>query len=772
MDPVNEFATALHFAAKAFQMYTGEHPKSVDALTALTRAANALLSQNERISLLAAKGQMLLQGKPIEPQTIQLRNLAKLIDERDFGGILMVQGVEAAELRELVRVFATRPQQIRDAGGADRILDRAGVQHLRVSRVRYEALTEGEEVVWKSARRADADEKAPEDLPALLRRMLLRILKEEEGEGEGKGEGEGEGEGAAEGDGTGDDAEAIESALEGDGAAKPEEILQEALTGLQPEIQLALLMSVGRVASPELRSALAPAARSIISGPGFGMSSGGEKRGEGTGEESGPAVVVDGRLLMAENDLLVRLLNALPERDRSLELLRDRLVDLGISRDQLDEILDVVAWEKLTTDQKIQKLLARDQILDFPADKLRLFVRELLEEKRFEDAGRVVERLGRGLRHESATIRESVVGSFAFIATLVRDPGASPEIEQMLARLTLNHLLRESDPRVQPVAAIAVANLAISYAATGHGENTVRDLSRLQAAVTAAEENNPNAKQAWDSLTAAFADPQRSSAIVSLICQSDADSLSRSVLPFVTFIGPAIAERVIDALASEEDRNRRGRLVRALKTIGAPAHPYLIEALESPTWYVVRNALNVLGDIGSLDFATAVGRRLKHGDARVRRAAARALGKFGGADAESLLAGAIGDPDAETQREILLCVGAIKAQGALPAIIELARPRRFGMSDDAMRELAIATLGQIGSPAAIPFLSDIVRRKGAFGRDPLQLRVTAAKALAGIGTPEAHETLQAAIGSESDAAARESLARAAAQSGARFSGPQ
>jgi len=271
------------------------------------------------------------------------------------------------------------------------------------------------------------------------------------------------------------------------------------------------------------------------------------------------------------------------------------------------------------------------------------------------------------------------------------------------------------------------------------------------------------AKDARDALFRAVAQKERVAVIVAQICEADAETLNRAVLPFVAFAGSVIAGAVIDAMAHEEDRNRRGRLVRALKTIGDPAHPFLLQALESPIWYVVRNALNILGDIGSPEFTPAVGRRLKHGDARVRRAAARALGKFGGAEAETLLAGAIPDPDSETQKEILLCVGAIKAQGALPAIIELARPRRFGASDDTIRELAVATLGQIGSPAAIPFLSDIIRHKGAFGRDPLQIRVTAAKALAGIGTSEARETLQSAIGAESDSATRESLTRAAAQ---------
>ena len=753
MKEVADFASALYYASKAFQMYTGEHPRTLDALNALEQSTNTLLASRDRVSVLTSKGKLLLDGKPVEPQTVQFGMLAKQIEERGFGGFTLVHGMTARDLRELVRIFAVTPQTVQGAGGAEQMLTRAGALHVRISKVRYEALTEGEEVVWRSSRRGGGDDElsTAHDLPTLLRRVLLRAVH-----AEAKAAADGAPDPAADAD-LADASEFLATAMPADeeGKAAAPELLRKALAGLQPEIQLALLVSIGRVPSTSLRNALGPAARDLV-----GEGGGGEGTGGGAGEGGSGTSLVSMLGGVTAPDLLARLFEALPEEDRSLDLLRDRLADLGISREQLDEILDVVGWEKLTTDQKIEKLLARDRIFDFPPEKLRLFVRDLLADGRTEDVLRLIEKFARGLKYESLQIRKSVYDTLGQIAGFVRDRGGNAEVESALAKVLLNAFIRESDERMLDVAADAVTNLEMIYVATGRADLALRDITRLTAALAASAETNPLAKAASDSVFRALGEKERLAVIVAQICESDAETLSRAVLPFVDFVGRVVAGAVIDAMAHEEDRNRRGRLVRTLKTIGEPAHPFLLESLESPIWYVVRNALNILGDIGSPVFAEAVGRRLKHGDARVRRSAARALGKFGGPEAEALLVAAIADPDAETQREILLCVGAIKAQSALPAIIELARPRRFGATDDAMRELAVTTLGQIASPASIPFLSDIVRRKGAFGRDSLQIRVAAAKALAGIGTPEARDTLRNAIGSESDSAARETLTRA------------
>jgi HEAT repeat protein len=196
--------------------------------------------------------------------------------------------------------------------------------------------------------------------------------------------------------------------------------------------------------------------------------------------------------------------------------------------------------------------------------------------------------------------------------------------------------------------------------------------------------------------------------IIGQICTADADTATRVVMPLVMRLGGALAPGLIEALGHEEDRNRRGRLVKALKAIGEPAFPALVDALRAQVWFVVRNTLSVLGDVGTPALAEPIGRKLEHGDPRVRRAAARALSKIGGADAERLLLTAIHDRDPETQAEVLLCLGAMK------------------------------------STSAIPVPADMIKPKGFFSREVPMIRIAAEKALTAIDTPAARDALKSA----------------------------
>jgi HEAT repeat protein len=74
-----------------------------------------------------------------------------------------------------------------------------------------------------------------------------------------------------------------------------------------------------------------------------------------------------------------------------------------------------------------------------------------------------------------------------------------------------------------------------------------------------------------------------------------------------------------------------------------------------------------------------------------------------------------------------------------------------------VRELAVATLGQIGTDAAVPVLGEILRAKGFFGRDTPTFRIAAARALAAIKTPAARVALKTAVSAESDRATRAAL---------------
>ena len=552
MEEAGQLVGALQLSVKALQFYSADHPRAVEALGHLEQTYGALLSKFARVTLTASKGNLLFDGQPMHGAPGPLKALASEFEKRDIGGLVLLPAASRRELLEVVRMLSTRPEQLRASGGAEAMLAAAEVAHVRVSKVRYEAVTDQEEVVWSST----------------LKRL-----------------------------------------------------------------------------------------------------------------DSGEAVTVD------EAKVMIEAANA-----DQLKLLRQRLESMGITREQFDELLDVVSWDKLPIDERIGKLLAENRIFDFPPGKLAHFVRELLDAGREADVHRIVERYVTGLGGDSAALRQSVSDGLAQIVS----HSLPANTEQIAGAALLNHVLREQDAHVKRVAIESAATFLALLVGTGRTEPALRVIERFDAA----------APHFVGELSTALS--QKAEPIIGQICATDADTAARVVMPLVMRLGGAIAPAVIDALGHEEDRNRRGRLVKALKSIGEPAFPALIDTLRSQVWFVVRNALNVLGDVGTPELVEPIGKKLEHGDPRVRRAAARALSKIGGAEAEKILIGAMQDRDPETQAEVLLCLGAMK------------------------------------SASAVPMLADMIKPKGFFARDVPMIRVAAEKALAAIDTPAARDALKSA----------------------------
>lgn len=754
MNQVADFAASLHLGAKALQFYSAEHPRSQEAISAVERTCAAMLADRARVTLTATKGALLVDHEPMPTNNLHIKALASELEKRQIGGLTIVSGVTRQELTETLRLLVLRPEQLRDLGGAEKFLDEANVAHVRISRVRYEAITEGEEVVWSATvRYTDPAEQAEEAdaLPVLLQRYLLAKIGDANAgappvDYAASGElAEALGKALA----TGESADGDETGGFGTAAApntRARQLLRSAMNGLDPLAQLALLASLDRLPEGAPRAALKTAALDILN---LVSTEAGNEGGSGTG--SGDRV--------NEGDAIASLIRSLNSTDGSLDLLRGRLAELSVSREQLDELLDVLAWDKLTVEEKMEKLLAGDRIFDFPPDKVFRFLRELFESGRQPEALRILDRLARGLEHDSLVIRRGVCDLLGQTTTLMKRQIVGRDAEALLGRAVLNHFVREREPRMRNALGDAAASLLTAFVAQGRSDTALRVLTALESATTSSPADAA-VRQAFDSLHRSLAEPRRVAEILGQVMNADAETLTRSVLPLVVQLGDVLAPHIIDALGNEEDRNKRGRLVKAIKAIGEPAFPFLVETVSSPTWYVARNALNVLGDIGTKEHVAAIGRQLEHSDPRVRRAAARALGKIGGEDAEGLLVKAIGDRDAETQSEVLVALGAMRAQGAVAGVGELAKTRLMG-GDDKLRELALATLGQIGSDAAVPLLRDILRPKGLFSRDPASVRLAAGKALAMIATPAAAEALKSAAASESDRAMKEALAKLA-----------
>jgi HEAT repeat protein len=183
-------------------------------------------------------------------------------------------------------------------------------------------------------------------------------------------------------------------------------------------------------------------------------------------------------------------------------------------------------------------------------------------------------------------------------------------------------------------------------------------------------------------------------------------------------------------LAEEPDRQVRARMCQVLAKVGPPAVPVLLELLEDPRWFLVRNLVHVLGKIGDEAAFGPVVALLGHAHMRVRIEAIRAVAVITPRRAVAPIIGLVADPDPEVRLEAVQALGALRSDEAVPVLGDVAAGASPRATDLAVRRCAIEALAGIVTPGARETLMGLARRRWLWRRAERQLRDAAASALA------------------------------------------
>src|SRR5207247_1958518 len=117
----------------------------------------------------------------------------------------------------------------------------------------------------------------------------------------------------------------------------------------------------------------------------------------------------------------------------------------------------------------------------------------------------------------------------------------------------------------------------------------------------------------------------------------------------VPLVGAAAAPPLLDALAAAESRGARRGLLAQLAKMGAEIAPFVIARLDDSRWYVTRNLLALLEELGPPPAGFSAAPYMQHADARVRWQAVKLQLKLPGGRDEALVAG-LRDPDPPSSR--------------------------------------------------------------------------------------------------------------------------
>lgn len=750
-----QLAQSLSVALKALQMYTATHPRSQEALAAAHAVLERSLVEQERLQFVVSGARAFVDSQVQDTRSPHVASLVRLVSERGVSGFVFERGVAAEELLAFLQGLATKPPKLEEQGGFETLLTAAGVRHIRVSQTRYQEVQEGEEMgagdkapTFNPAPPppSSPSSPSPENLVKFIREALLASLGKV-GDApygpvsDGLEDGLGFLRGFQPADLSGLGALGLELGL-GDGMPTPAQLgtLRQVLMGLTPEVQLGLLAGLSSL--PDHPAGLALGVKALA----------GELLAVATS-----SALAKGASWLQLRGPLQEILRPLSDREALVRTLSAHLHTSGLDASQAVAVLRHLEWEVLSLEAKLLKVLEEGYLFELSLEQRLALLRELLDLRRFDDFLRVQDAMLDSLRSDRADLRMKAIRTLAGVARWAHDPGLPPGGEGSLAESLRAHFAWEPDPPILRWTTEALESLLIALVHRGDLGIVISDLQDLEGLCAFLEEQQPWRNDALAQLRAALGRVELLDAAIDHAFTLERERMILEMHPYLDFLGDPMAQHLVARLGEESDRTRRGRLVEAVRSMGPAALSALMDALGSPTWYLVRNALTLLSDMGDAGCVPAVIPLLRHPEPRVRRTAVRALWKLGGPVAEPHLLARMKDTDGETMHEILFALGQLRSEGSLTQVAELALDKRVL---ERLRIQALDTLGHIASPKALPTLLECLRRKGFFGGgEGPAVRLAAAKALAAIEAPEAHAALQRYVDSEPKGEQRDTLQR-------------
>lgn len=180
------------------------------------------------------------------------------------------------------------------------------------------------------------------------------------------------------------------------------------------------------------------------------------------------------------------------------------------------------------------------------------------------------------------------------------------------------------------------------------------------------------------------------------------------IYPVLKKLGTKIAYMIIQQLCLADGLHARKSLAAALLGIGNSAIPPLVAMLKDERWYVVRNMVAILGQIGNRDMVSSLRPALYHADQRVRKETVHALVKTGGSDAESMIISLLEDPDQAIVLHAIMALGLLKSSTAVPVLVEIVSKSDFFSKQIKKKKEAMLSLGRIGDKQATTVLMKIL----------------------------------------------------------------
>lgn len=210
----------------------------------------------------------------------------------------------------------------------------------------------------------------------------------------------------------------------------------------------------------------------------------------------------------------------------------------------------------------------------------------------------------------------------------------------------------------------------------------------------------------------------------------------------VLALGPSAADVLLDAIAEEEDRETRLKLVAAATQLAPLSAERATLRVNDSRWYVVRNMVGLLPLKPDDEAINALVPQLNHNDLRVCKEAIKGLAAIGGERSIRHISQAFESPNAEVRTGCIRALAAIDSAEATAALVDVATKKRGRRADYAEKAEIANALGRTGRPEAIPTLASFLHERSLLAPKAIaELAQAAAFALASLDSGDALRVL-------------------------------
>jgi HEAT repeat protein len=727
---VKEFALAL----KNVGLYSTEHPRGKESIARSYEKLKRLLHGRLSVTLARAEGRLTLEGIPIDRDRVVAGQLYSELDARGVHNVGFVAGVTQEEYTNLIRCLILKPERIHERGGLDLVLLDEGVSSITANKGRVGKVPEAMDLLTDlslmdliAGRAAALGGETVSSLlgkdPGGLARALGEAAARRDRSPEGKDL-------DFQSEQLADSLERLaERAIEEKTRDRPAVLadLARVLAATPPDIQSRILGEKVGPRSP--RRNLTAAVEAIPADALAEVVTGLAGRGD------------------AEFDAIQGFLDRTAiwrgDRAAALRAVEERLRARGRPPEEYGDLVDHLMWAELDVARRLQLLYQRDYLWTVDFQRVKEVLVKLFATDQIKEATALIQKYLSGLLVDDAAARRRVADNARYILHLIEKTGKGAAMLGRIADLFLARIQDETDPEVHARVAAALAFLADLRLRNGE-TGPVLDLMRR--AESLAGSGDPAVRDRGERLSAALSRVGNDKLFKELTDRhlGGTDMVSVEAAEILKRAGGRAASFLIDRLAEEEDRGHRARLVNLLKEMNRSSSLPFTARLKDPRWYLVRNVVHILGEIGDASAMPALRETARHEDPRVRKELVRTFMRLGTPECEDHIVESVLDLDRSVQVAAVNSLSVLRGKRSAGIILDIIRraPPYAGV-DPEVREEAIHASGRMGLGEAVDLLVEIVTRKGFIGyAEPSDTRVAAVQALAAIGGDAALEILR------------------------------